>query len=173
MIDLTGRKFGRLTVIERSYPNRNEGTVWLCKCECGTEKIIRGHSLRRGLTKSCGCLLKEFHRLNFGLASMHSLIRKYKERARKRKLEFNLTEEQFKEITQKDCYYCGAKPNNIYRQKNCNGDYVYNGLDRVDNAKGYIINNVVPCCKICNLAKNNLTLQEFKDWIKKISEKIL
>jgi len=56
MQDLTGMKFGRLTVLNRVLPNNkwNE-TRWLCRCECGKEKVITRHSLNKG-TKSCGCL---------------------------------------------------------------------------------------------------------------------
>jgi len=54
MIDLSKQKFGRLIVIERV-----ENYKWLCKCDCGIEKIIRGSSLKSGDTKSCGCLAKE------------------------------------------------------------------------------------------------------------------
>jgi len=172
LIDLTGQKFGRLTVIERSYPNaKNRSTRWLCKCDCGTEKIILRDSLKSGKTRSCGCLRKGRvgkTRLDYGVASMRRTIEGYKRHAKNRGLGYNLTEEQFKEITQKDCYYCGAKPSNIRKAYGYNGDYIYNGIDRIDNTKDYTVDNVVPCCKICNLAKNNLTLQEFKDWIKKL-----
>ena len=58
LIDLIGQKFGRLTVIERDYSKKN-GTYWLCQCECGNQKIVESRNLRRGLTKSCGCLQKE------------------------------------------------------------------------------------------------------------------
>lgn len=57
-IDLTGRKFGRLTVIERST-NRGEKVAWLCKCECGNIHVSLGNSLLRGKTKSCGCIREE------------------------------------------------------------------------------------------------------------------
>ena len=49
-----------------------------------------------------------------------------------------------------------------------NGDYVYNGIDRIDNNKGYTIDNIVPCCAKCNYAKGKLTLQEFKELIEGI-----
>ena len=96
----------------------------------------------------------------------------YKNRAKKRGYIFDLTEEQFFSLTQKDCYYCGAKPNNISKYLGCSGDYLYNGIDRINNNGGYTIDNVVPCCKICNMAKNNLTLQEYKDWIKRSYNKM-
>lgn len=57
-IDLTGQKFGRLTVIKR-VENKNNQSYWLCKCECGTYKIIYSGHLKRGKIKSCGCLIKE------------------------------------------------------------------------------------------------------------------
>lgn len=60
--DLTGREFGRLTVIKflESRPRKRGGTdiYWLCKCNCekGRERIVTGHNLRRGFVRSCGCL---------------------------------------------------------------------------------------------------------------------
>lgn len=60
--DLTGQKFGRLTVIERGerpIGTKTKGAFWVCRCECGNIKTIRGSDLTRGLTQSCGCLQKE------------------------------------------------------------------------------------------------------------------
>lgn len=59
--DLTGQRFGRLTVLEFKGVNKHHKSCWLCKCDCGNEKIIVGESLTRGLTKSCGCLDVEKH----------------------------------------------------------------------------------------------------------------
>ena len=145
LIDLIEQKFGRLTVTERSYPNGKWGLRWLCKCECGAEKIVTGDNLRSGYTKSCGCL----SRLDPGpgIASMRGVLGIYKRIAKNRSLKFELTEKQFFELAQKDCYYCGAKPSNINKTKSNNGEYVYNGLDRIDNTKGYTIDNVVSCCR--------------------------
>jgi len=175
MIDLTGKKFGRWIVIKRNYPNRKLQPIWLCRCDCGKEKSVMGNSLRKGISKSCGCLSNELksvrRKLDSGLANMRAIIRQYKANAKKRGIEFKLTEEQFKKITQKDCYYCGAKPNNVTDPRDCNGEYVYNGIDRIDNIKGYTVDNVVPCCKRCNRAKDAYTLQEYKDWIKRIYRK--
>ena len=163
LIDLTGKKFGRLTVIERSYPNTKWGLPrWLCKCSCGTEKVIDSSNLKSGRTKSCGCLVK----LPPGVSGMHGLIGCYKASAKRHNVSFELIEKQFKELTQLDCYYCDSSPKQGY------GKYIHNGLDRVDNNKGYTIDNVVPCCKQCNHAKTNLTLQEFRDWVKRIYNKM-
>lgn len=56
LIDLTGQKIGRLTVIERSENNKHGQTTYFCKCDCGETKVVCGHSLRKGTTQSCGCL---------------------------------------------------------------------------------------------------------------------
>ena len=60
-IDLTGKKFGRLTVIRRAFTGR-PGTFWECLCDCGKTKIANGLLLRDGKTKSCGCLKEETQR---------------------------------------------------------------------------------------------------------------
>ena len=57
-IDLTGERFGRLVVLKKAS-NLESRVRWLCRCDCGKEKIVRGDGLRGGDTKSCGCLQKE------------------------------------------------------------------------------------------------------------------
>ncbi len=61
--DLTGQRFGRLTVIEfagnKITPNGSRKTMWKCLCDCGNEAVITGGQLNNGRTKSCGCLQKE------------------------------------------------------------------------------------------------------------------
>lgn len=57
--DLTGKKFGRLKVIEYYGSNKNGRALWLCKCDCGKTKSVLGNSLLCGLTLSCGCYNKE------------------------------------------------------------------------------------------------------------------
>ena len=65
VVDLTGKRFGRLTVLRRdgviymSGNRRWSQPTWLCKCDCGTEFVTCGAYLRQGRTKSCGCLRRE------------------------------------------------------------------------------------------------------------------
>lgn len=66
--DITGRVFGRLTVIERAG-SANNRALWRCRCECGNEHITQGQRLRNGKVKSCGCLRAErvkLYRLTHG-----------------------------------------------------------------------------------------------------------
>ncbi len=57
--NLTGRKFGRLTVVGLSHRDKKSVSFWLVKCDCGVEKTVNGQSLQRGTTASCGCLRRE------------------------------------------------------------------------------------------------------------------
>ena len=59
VIDMTGCRFGRLTVISRSGNINNGAAAWVCKCDCGTVCVVKGNYLRSGHTESCGCLQRE------------------------------------------------------------------------------------------------------------------
>lgn len=64
LIDLTGRRFGRLLVLQRegSYLCENgihSTPMWRCRCDCGQEVVVAGVSLRGGRTRSCGCLQRD------------------------------------------------------------------------------------------------------------------
>ena len=59
LIDLTGKKFGRLYVVKRIGSTKYHQPLWLCKCDCGNETILCGQAIRSGHTISCGCYNKE------------------------------------------------------------------------------------------------------------------
>lgn len=64
LIDLTGQRFGRLTVEGRAgtYISPYGDTrfvTWRCKCDCGKDTVAIGNNLKRGVTRSCGCLRRE------------------------------------------------------------------------------------------------------------------
>lgn len=59
LIDLTGQRFGRLTVVQRAGINNRGHALWLCRCVCGNTTIVSSLSLRRGATQSCGCFRSE------------------------------------------------------------------------------------------------------------------
>ena len=62
LIDLTNKTFGRLVAIKRWGSDKHNKPTWLCRCECGKETIVSGQNLRRGNTKSCGCLSLEINK---------------------------------------------------------------------------------------------------------------
>ena len=57
--DMTGLRFGRLVVLSRAENNARQDAQWLCRCDCGTDKIVLGNFLRQGKALSCGCLKAE------------------------------------------------------------------------------------------------------------------
>jgi hypothetical protein len=167
--NLVGKKIGKLTVLSRDIDRFISGrpvVFYRCKCDCGNTKSILSCNLlkKTGATTSCGCKIK----LPEGESRTRSTFKTYIISAKQRNLTFNLTYSQFKDITKKECHYCGCPPSNISRSHKCNGEYIYNGIDRKDNKIGYQIDNVVPCCWNCNNAKADMNEDEFFLWIKRI-----
>jgi len=58
MLNLTNKKFGKLTAVKPVGNNKRGSKIWLCKCECGNTKEIVSSLLKSGNTKSCGCIMK-------------------------------------------------------------------------------------------------------------------
>jgi hypothetical protein len=162
--DLTGQKFGRWTVLKLDErTDKNNRHFWLCECECGNKKVVGGHFLWTGGSKSCGCYNAEvrLQGLSLGEAGFNVLINRFKRSAKERNLEFTLLEEEFKELVLKDCYYCGTPPLKETRNMSENSIFIHNSIDRIDNSKGYIKENCVPCCEKCNGMKYTYTEKEF------------
>lgn len=58
-VDLSGTKFGRLSVIKLGNPSKRGRRRWVCKCDCGKETLSDEYQLKKGITKSCGCYSRE------------------------------------------------------------------------------------------------------------------
>lgn len=82
----------------------------------------------------------------------------YKSRADKKELEFSITREDYKKITEQECYLCGKQSNETHT----------NGIDRLDNTIGYIMDNCRACCRECNHMKNNFALEDLFGKMEKI-----
>lgn len=168
--DVTNKKFGRWTVLED-----NGGGKILVLCQCGTKRMVSKYNITNGHSKGCGCVKSKPG--NVGLYLLHY---SYKARSKRRGIDFLLTKDELKKITSQNCFYCGRTPlqiiKNHYKSKvksrgtaaSDNTKYLYNGIDRVDNDKGYTIENSVPCCSHCNFAKLNMTQGQFMDLITNI-----
>lgn len=174
-IEEAGNRYGRLVVVERAANDKRGEARWMCRCDCGGKTVARGGSLRSGHTQSCGCLRREHaaaantaRALQKGEAALNMLFSGMRRSARKRGYAWRLTKEQVRVLTKQNCFYCGVEPAQTSRSPQYNGMYTYNGLDRIDNTRGYLIENVIPCCGCCNVAKNNLTLEEFHAWVRRI-----
>lgn len=167
-IDMTGKKYGRLTVIQFTHMNEDKKACWLCKCDCGNKKIIVGRSIRQGKILSCKCLWKDSISLPPREASLNKHFLDYKIGAKKRSFLFKLTKYDFKKLTSGNCYYCNSKPRTLIWKNKMNGIYKANGIDRVNNKNGYILKNCVTCCKTCNIAKAKMSKKLFLSWIERV-----
>lgn len=81
-IDLTGQRFGRLTVIRKTDQRQNQCVVWECLCDCGNVCFVSSDQLMRkgsGKKRSCGCLQKELHKAYIHGDYQSLLYRKWKE----------------------------------------------------------------------------------------------
>ncbi len=85
LIDLCGKRFGKLVVIKLSHRDRLRNLYWLCACDCGKEKIIRGSSLRIGNTKSCNCLRGKWVKHNMCYTRFYIIFRNIRNRCEKTK----------------------------------------------------------------------------------------
>lgn len=182
--DLTGKIFNRLTVLGFSHYKQlknRRADYWDVRCTCNNTKKVMGNSLVTSGVRSCGCLLKESYStlgertrkrnlLPEGESSFNNILSSYKDRAKRKSLKFSLTKDEFKALILGNCQYCGSEPKNILRKKKQNGFIVYNGVDRLDNSKGYIKENCVTACEICNKAKRDLNLEEYLSWIQKLTQ---
>lgn len=73
LINVKGEIFDRLTVIKQVNSSKHGEAMWECRCVCGTIKNVSGSSLRKGHTRSCGCLRRE------NLKQIHKNAKKYAE----------------------------------------------------------------------------------------------
>lgn len=187
-----GERFGRLVVIGISKKRDKSGSIYyLCKCDCEKDRVLEivGNSLRRGSTTSCGCYsiekVIERTRLDPCESTYNFFELQYKKGARERDIEYTLSKEQFRYLTSLPCYWCGEDPvpyNQRYKKDGTRSKISatskdswaekqwikVNGIDRIDNSKGYILDNCVPCCKDCNRTKTDRSVKDFLEHINKI-----
>ena len=156
LIDLSGQVFGRLTVLSRGA-NVGARTRWHCICECGKKVTVDGGNLR-GSTRSCGCYKRDLlhqRKQPSLLIQLNGMVRYYKRNAKLREVPWHLEHDYAISLFESACHYCG------YSEGLC-------GIDRVNNDLGYFPKNCVPCCRWCNWGKNERTMAEFKDWVRRL-----
>lgn len=179
-VNLVGLRFNRLLVIEKTDKRKNGLVIYLCRCDCGKEKEILGKYLTHNTVQSCECLRAERAAKQSKLAASKNIVtgdynsafnhlyKNYRRNAEIRNIEFLLSKEEFKQLTENNCNYCGNTPTKNWIQKGLASTYLYNGVDRIDNNIGYILDNCVTCCSVCNFMKGKLSKLEFLSQINKI-----
>jgi hypothetical protein len=171
-----GDYLGSLQILEY-FPPDGLGLYsrYKVKCKCGKEKILSNRLI--GKSKSCGAVgcrvypVKNL--LPDSIAAKNVVLRTYKRHAQCRKLCWQLADDVAIGIFESNCHYCGVAPSNCAtgarrRKTETGSKFYYSGIDRIDSSKGYEAGNVVPACRICNLAKTNLSLEDFLTWIERV-----
>lgn len=179
--DWTGQKFGRLTFIRKMNTRNDRGRkVWKLQCDCASIIYREAGAIINGSTQSCGCLFNEAQATRARkydpiISSAIKVFDNYKNK------DCNIDFDTFLKITQQNCDYCGRPPHRktnigngktkpVSQNQKLNGNFIYNGLDRIDSSKGHTANNVVPCCWDCNRAKGDMTREQFKAHIKRMHD---
>jgi hypothetical protein len=182
-----GQKYGNLTVVEIVNTTTSRGEKFVrCVCNCGNEKICQLRLIRRGSITGCGCTKQKTAKENIkqarNAAEKSGYFQSPQTRTqqmiyRKRYSDGDLCFDEFINLSQLPCFYCGSPPLNTtttYKKGHVTYDrwknsfFTYNGLDRVDNSQPHNKDNVVPCCKTCNTAKLNRSQKDFFNWIEKV-----
>lgn len=176
--DLTGIKFGKLTVSGRFGTTKSVHqnkvscrAIWLCVCDCGKAVELTSYSLTSGKSTKCKeCAYAERPQSTKRKTDKERL---FFLKVKRRGKEINITAEEYYDIAKNNCYYCGAepKPFKLYTGKfSKSSELIVNGVDRVDNSGAYEANNCVAACKHCNTAKMEQTKDEFLSHIERIYE---
>ena len=110
----------------------------------------------------------------FDISAIKNVFQNYRLKSSKRGIKFSVKFDEFMEIATSNCYYCGDPPSNIRKYTYRDRVFLsyYNGIDRVDNNKGYVKGNMVPCCRICNKIKSDTTLEVLQTKLGRFLEKV-
>ena len=155
--DRVGRKYNYLTVLKQSDVQRLPNKIlWDCRCVCGKIIEVSSGNLARG-QQSCGCMRRAIAPNKSGdrviAIQKYVFQRNVQGTAKQRNIPIEIGFETFAELSMKPCYYCGCEPhkcvsdkrhgNHNNRRRVSDTIIYYNGLDRLDNTRGYTADNVI------------------------------
>lgn len=167
-----GDVIGNYIILGPGERKNNSDTYYLCRCKlCNSEKSVAKINLIKGKSLNCRTCGSQRYWTSKTRDWTARVYKSYRGKAQKENRDFTLSREEFAEIIKQDCAYCGDAGVNVVRKYY--GTMLYNGIDRVDNSRGYTLDNVVPCCHFCNMAKNKHTREMFFDKVRKIYNKHL
>lgn len=168
--DKVGLKFGKLTLLKFIRKGNYDNNYYECICDCGNKTIKSIKAITKSKNASCGCHPRP-KRNSDGIPAMRKWFQSYRTRARRENISFKINQAQFSYLTQQSCFYCGIKQ--FTTRKLHNDEYSGNGIDRIDNSKGYFIENLLTCCHICNRSKGSLSLKRIEQISKIIPKNII
>lgn len=157
-----GDIIGRLTVIEILEVDHANKRLVLCKCECGSTVTTRMNNLGRK-TNSCGCLRADLIKARMGLPIKHLASTHVWGSCKRHTKNTDLTKDDVQELIFSKCFYCEMGPENVgttYVRAISDGRFIKRvGIDRIDSSRGYYKDNVVACCKTCNILKRDYSVE--------------
>ena len=161
--DLTGKRFNRLLVIDRSKNDRNNKPTWNCLCDCGKSIIVCGMSLNKGETQSCGCLHKDIISIGkVGEISQGYWTRVLKS-AQNRKLKVEITKEYAWNLFLYQNKKCALTGRELFFSSDLTNKNLIQtaSLDRIDSKKHYIEGNIQWVHKSINRLKRAMNNDDF------------
>jgi len=151
----------------------------------GVQDVLRvlrtAQQLKRGLMCHCGCVRprRRYSSRTLQQRALASVAAQFKTQARKRGKDWSMTIEEVAAVIFRDCAYCGGSLSCIKKIKVMQAagrakivHVPYNSMDRVDNNRGYVAGNVVPCCCTCQVSKNDMSFDEWIDWLMRLKVNI-
>lgn len=172
-IDLTGKKFGLLTISKRTAAV-NKKVRWDCICECGNLTNVSSGDLISGHTRSCGCLYNRTGRESPRFRGFQEISGRFwysiLHGAKQRNISVELSIEDAWNLFIKQNRRCALTNLILKFNKNCVDNTGTASLDRIDSSKGYSIDNCQWVHKSVNVLKWDKTQQELIDWCYKIVE---
>lgn len=155
-----GHVFGFWTVLREGERDKQGNRQLVCQCKCGNVCLVRVSSLRSHQSNQCGkCSRKE--NPNIRLRPYEALFNQAKKWAFKDGHKWTIQYEEYLELVQTPiCHYCHSPV--VFAQYCVNKNGKKYNLDRMDNTKGYLIDNVVVCCSRCNYAKG--ASYTYREW---------
>lgn len=164
-INLTGQRFGRLTVVRDSGERRRSFVAWLCKCDCGNSVIVGSNHLKDGHSRSCGCLQRELtsKRLYKHGDSIHPRARLYTTWAGMKKRCYNPNAYGYEYYGGKGIRVCDEWFNDYEAFRDWAFDSGYDDslcIDRIDPDSGYYPGN---CQWLTNSENSTKAWRQWKE----------
>ena len=172
-----------LTFTSRNRVGEDGRVLWNALCDCGKTTVVIPFNVvgAKRPIMSCGCYSASIRRRN------GEKCRRYEPRISSARCVWQWYKdkdcdfETFLKVSQLACHYCGRFPFTTFNRANVdkknyrpsqnqkeNGDFIYNGLDRIDSTKSHTPDNIVSCCWTCNRMKGDMPYDEFIEHIKRM-----
>lgn len=169
VLNIENENFKVLKIDEDGTAKNSRHTKYFVQCKKCGKIFSRRASVIRNSLNNIQCSNCRHIRYNRPLNVLeYKTYCYYRTSAKKRNLEWDLNEQQFKNLIKLNCAYCGNIPQKRKTVTYKDEFEEINGIDRIDSTKGYTINNCVPCCSKCNLMKSDFTKNDFLNHISKI-----